>query len=217
MQPAQRGIAPQPDIACVRETLERRLGDQSEVAMRVFASLCSSVLALALTSSSASAQAVKQTEVINFPDPQNVVGSVEVTNLPDAGGVSRFQFVGFSETQVDAVSGVFAWTRACNADFSFNVRACSTQEVVETSMLLSVLPAGQAWVRPTPNADVNRDLATGISSSNLHCGAWRGNTGGILMNELGQFLGGNDCTIAHSVACCAPIEGVIGRPPPPIP
>ena len=30
----------------------------------------------------AGAQNVKQVEVTNFPDPQNVVGSVEVTNLP---------------------------------------------------------------------------------------------------------------------------------------
>ena len=55
------------------------------------ARLCSVSLLALLVSPATLAQGgpdPKQVEVINFPDPQNVTGSVEVTNLPEVQDVN---------------------------------------------------------------------------------------------------------------------------------
>ncbi|MCK5364515.1 MAG: hypothetical protein KAR22_16180, partial [Gammaproteobacteria bacterium] len=87
------------------------------------------------------AQPVKRVEVVNLPDPQNVTGSVEVTNLPavqdvnvtnaPAGPPSRFQLVGFTTAALPGDSGLFAFTLACQAEF-FGSRICTSREVFET-------------------------------------------------------------------------------------
>jgi len=104
----------------------------------------SAVVALVATlfAVQATGQMVKQVEVINFPDPQNVTGSVTVgnepltvqsgvdpvevsgqvavTNLPTCESPSRFQLVGFTSTTLDGSAGVFGFTKACQVEF----RAC---------------------------------------------------------------------------------------------
>ena len=83
--------------------------------------------------------ASQEVRVTNFPDPQNVAGTVEisnlptvqdvnvttpvevigavaVTNLPAPAGTSRFQLVGFSSTTVPGI-GFFTMTLACQQDF----------------------------------------------------------------------------------------------------
>ncbi len=94
--------------------------------MRLPLAVLAVVPALFAYSVTATAQPVKRVEVVNLPDPQNVTGSVEVTNLPavqdvnvtnaPAGPPSRFQLVGFTAATFTGDSGFFAFTLACQAE-----------------------------------------------------------------------------------------------------
>ena len=89
---------------------------------------------------------VEPVAVTNFPDPQNVTGSVEVTNLPDVQDVhvvnqqppapapasSRFQLVGFtSATYTGDMGGHFGVTQKCQLEFPGS-RMCTVKEVAAT-------------------------------------------------------------------------------------
>ena len=88
--------------------------------MRLMPAALAVVLTLITSPLTAIAQPIKQVEVINFPDPQNVTGSVEVSNLPSiqdvivtneplavtASAQSRFQLVGFSNNPVTGATAV---------------------------------------------------------------------------------------------------------------
>ena len=135
------------------------------------------ILALALAillAAPASAQSVgpvKPVRVINFPDPQNVVGTVAVSNLPSVQEVnvtndatnpvevvgavevtnlstssspSRFQLVGFTSVPYDGdMGGHFGVTLKCQIEFP-NSRMCSL-EVAATTAIPAGL-SGDAWV-----------------------------------------------------------------------
>ena len=109
--------------------------------MRLSLATLAVVPALFAYSVTATAQPVKRVEVVNLPDPQNVTGSVEVTNLPavqdvnvtnaPVGPPSRFQLVGFTTAALTGDSGLFAFTLACQAEF-VGSRICTSPEVFET-------------------------------------------------------------------------------------
>ena len=100
--------------------------------------LAALVVLAALLPLTAAAQSIKQDEVINFPDPQNVTGSVEVTNRPEVqdvnvvnappGGEPAAQkviaFVGVTEATTDGnAGGPFGLSGMCEAEFGSAARA----------------------------------------------------------------------------------------------
>jgi len=173
---------------------------------------------------SATAQPTKQVEVTNFPDPQTVtgtvevtndatnpvvvVGEVEVTNLPAASAPPRFQLVGFSTTPRTGDAGVLGMTLECQNDFSGS-RMCTSIEAMETVNVPSGL-SGDAWIRPVfqPSGVLNALDASGVSSggaTNLTCQGWSFSTvlGGMVVNANGSFASDRGCDFARPVACCA--------------
>jgi len=156
--------------------------------------------------------------VTNFPDPQTVTGSVEVTNLPDlGGGCSPFQLVGFTTATFTGGQGVLGFTTACQAEFPGS-RMCTSVEVMETTTLPSGLPAGEAWVRPVtpvglPGAVVDAS-GSEANADALSCGGWSqstSGTNGLVVDGSGRFrsttrspTGMEGCHVARAVACCAP-------------
>jgi hypothetical protein len=154
-----------------------------------------------------SAQTIKQVEVINFPDPQNVTGQVEVTNLPTCEAPARFQLVGFSSETFTGGQGVLGFTAACGAEFPGS-RMCTSVEAMETVRVPSGL-SGSAWIRPV-FVDVG-ELAVDVSGVHrshaveLTCDGWHANLlTGLLITAEGAFTY-DICTSAFSVACCAPV------------
>ena len=122
--------------------------------------------AAALVSLAPTAQGAPKTkpvEVVNFPDPQNVTGSVEVLNLPEVQDVnvvntpptvpaacSRFHLVGFTASRhTGDLGGVFGATAICQAEFGPEARFCNTEEAASTTDLPQ-FSAAVAWVQPTP-------------------------------------------------------------------
>ena len=81
--------------------------------MRLLTVLALAAVAALLASQlqATAASPTKAVEVSNFPDPQNVVGAVEVTNLP--GPPPRFQLVGFTATGLTGDAGVLGFTLEC--------------------------------------------------------------------------------------------------------
>lgn len=87
---------------------------------------------------------VRPVEVVNFPNPQNVAGTVNVGNLPViqqvAGQVevinlptpARFQLVGFSSASYDGYQGILTYTLACQADFP-DSRMCTSAEIMQST------------------------------------------------------------------------------------
>ena len=151
------------------------------------------ILAL-LTASGASARSdsdsdsdrrhrVKQVEVMNLPDTQEVSGTVEVTgsveltnppevqdvfvtNPTEGGRHTPFQLVGFTEATYQAGQTRFGFTRACQLEFP-NSRMCRFAEVIETVQIDSATGLiGEAWVSP----DLPDDNA--FTTPPPDCGQW---------------------------------------------
>ena len=179
--------------------------------MRLLLAALTVVSALFVSSLAATAQPIKQVEVTNFPDPQNVTGSVEVTNFPAAPTPSRFQLVGFTSDTFTGDTGVLGFTLACQQVFDGS-RMCMSTEVMETVTVPASL-TGAAWVRPmfvsffgAGTQNLAKD-ASGRTSLNgrLSCVGWEDeNAAGLRVDSHGAFSTSN-CTNAHSVACCAPV------------
>ncbi len=171
----------------------------------------------------AMAQAPKQVEVTNFPNPQNVAGSVEVSNLPAVqdvnvvGGASGdcpapFQLVGFTAATFTGGQGVLGFSRACQVEF-LGSRMCTSTEVMETTTIPSGL-TGEAWVRPSfsPVASgVDRTAldASGVSNDFqlFSCRGWNASdvsSFGLGVNATGGFRL-LTCITPQAVACCAPL------------
>lgn len=72
--------------------------------------------------------------VTNFPEVQEVMGSVEVSNLPGptGGACAPFQLVRFTRATFTGGEGVINFTRWCQAEFPGS-RMCSSVEVMETT------------------------------------------------------------------------------------
>ena len=173
---------------------------------------------------------IKQVEVTNFPDPQNVTGAVEVLNLPAVQDVnvvnappaptacaSRFQLVGFTSATYTGDTGVLGFTRGCQAEFGLS-RMCTSEEVVETVDVPNVATSDPAWVRPTfepvsagpGGISASRVVAdvSGIHADfprELSCEGWHSSGTGLAVDGDGRF-GKLSCTNApRPLACCAPV------------
>ena len=201
--------------------------------MRLLLAVLAVVLTLVASPPTAIAQPIKRVEVVNFPNPQNVTGSVEVSNLPSVQDVNvtneplavlspprpRIQLVGFTSGNLTSDTGVLGFTLACQAEFAES-RMCSSMEVLESVSVPSGLN-GTAWVRPsfTPvsisggsNTTVALD-ASGVqragapgSDGLLSCSGWSQSVtaSGLTLDANGRFVG-RPCNdaVGRSVACCA--------------
>ena len=184
--------------------------------MRLLLAILAVVTALFATSLAATAQSIKQVEVVYFPDPQNVTGSVEVTNFPAPAPPSRFQLVGFSTqnfTFFEGEGGILAMTTACQADFAGS-RVCTSVEIMDT-VSVPIGLSGTAWVRPlfVPIASDRISLAeaSGLvdvdTPRGFTCNGWSGgivNDRGLTVDATGRFAH-QFCGLVFSVACCAPV------------
>ena len=193
--------------------------------MRLLLAALTTVSALLAYSIPATAQSIKQVEVVNFPDPQNVTGSVEVSNLPSVQDVnvtneplavtastpSRFQLVGFSTNPLTGDAGVLGMTLECQND-SPGSRMCTSTEVMETVAVPASL-TGLAWVRPvhvpfvsTSSGSRAQDASGRTNLSGfLSCLGWSIFAAeGLIVDTDGSFSA-SSCSDVHSVACCAPV------------
>jgi hypothetical protein len=157
---------------------------------------------------------VKEVEVVNFPavqevsgavevtnddtNPVEIVGEVEVTNLPASSGPARFQLVGFTTaTYSGNLRGHFGATDKCQLEFA-DSRMCTEQEVRETTTIPSGL-VGDGWANPL------------LDSSSLNCVSWTEGshevqTGTIVLaNGTSESRGDHFCLQEKSIACCAPV------------
>lgn len=183
------------------------------------------LIALTLSLEALAEPPPRRVVVTNFPNPQNVAGAVEVTNLPAVqdvnvvntppSGSARFQLVGFTAAQFNGAQGVLGFTLACQQEFPRS-RMCSSLEILETTTVPSGL-VGDAWVRPSPEglggawSDVSG--AGPASPADLTCRGWSLATpmtqpGGLVVDAAGRFSVGTYptgpyCDTPHSVACCA--------------
>jgi len=147
--------------------------------------------------------------IVNWPETQDVSGTVSVDNLPavqaveivnwpQPAGTARFQLVGFTTTTMNGGSGVFTFTAACQAEFPGS-RMCTITEATRITEIPDLSNGTYlAW------ADTDEP---GFSSTES-CGGWgatyQGWTG-TAISELGRrhFV---LCEESWSVACCAPVE-----------
>ena len=164
------------------------------------------------------AQPARPVRVTNFPEVQEVTGSVEVTNLPGPGGAcAPFQLVGFTAATFTGGQGVLGFTRACQAEFPGS-RMCESQEILATTQLPSTL-SGNAWVQPSIVSEAAGAVvdASGAQQSAMEmtCFGWSHNlagAGGLLVDAAGRFTpsrhlppAGALCDTAHAVSCCAAV------------
>ena len=176
--------------------------------MRLLLAVLAAVVAL-FAYSAATAPPTPTVEVSNFPDPQNVTGSVEVTNFPPSSTPARFQLVGFSSMPVTGDVGVLGMTVECQKDFA-DSRMCTSVEVMETVNVPGGL-AGDAWVRPISqpfHTQVSGERSVdasgvGEETRRISCGGWRSvGLKGLMTDAAGRF-GFFSCNLAAAVACCA--------------
>jgi hypothetical protein len=178
---------------------------------------CTAIAALVAASFDGKAQSTKgptkPVAVVNFPDPQNVAGSVAVTNLPavqdvnvtnelvtvNAAPAARYQLVGFTTTALAGNAGVLGFTRACQNEFAGS-RMCTSLEVMESVILPDGL-SGEAWVRPhfviSTSTGVDASGIRGGVGIELTCRGWRS-----FVSSVNLASGG--CDTARAIACCAP-------------
>ncbi len=165
-------------------------------------------------------------EVVNFPNSQEVTGTVAVSNLPAVQDVNVvtpacpprpasaiFQLVGFTSQRLVGTAGVLAFTLACQSAFPGS-RMCSSEEIVQTVTVPSGLSGG-AWVRPTFQPIATQDdrgyaIAADISGlaafpTSLTCTGWSlPFYHGLSVTAAGQFST-SLCEESRAVACCAPV------------
>jgi len=161
--------------------------------------------------------------VTNFPNPQNVAGSVSVTNLPavqdvnvvnappQCGAAASFQLVGFTTATFTGGQGVLGLTSACQQQFAKS-RMCTSLEVMDTTAIPSGL-AGEAWVRPSfvaAGAGGVVDASGGAEgfARDSTCWGWSVGIGpgayGLDVDAAGRFRQVG-CDTPRAVACCASV------------
>jgi len=154
------------------------------------------------------------TYITNWPDTQNVAGSVSVDNLPalqqvevvnwpaPVVGAARFQLVGFTAATFDPSRGVFTYTAACQAEFPGS-RMCILSEAIKTTTLPTFgAGTGWAWIAP------GNPMMSTMGSEYGSCNGWtyvNCVVGGMALNRSGGYRR-QPCDSVLSVACCAPVE-----------
>ena len=155
---------------------------------------------------------VQPVNVLNFPDPQNVAGTVDVGNLPAvqqvAGTVAvsslpplpqpaRFHLVGFTAAELTGNQGVFTFTAACQLEYPGS-RMCMLSEAIKT-VVIPDLAAGTdiVWIEPGEGRSA-------ITSVDGNCEGWRAISSyrGMTIDKQGGFVA-RPCDFLYGVACCA--------------
>ncbi len=171
----------------------------------------SSVVAIEET---APVPSVTSVQVLNFPNPQNMAGTVNIGNLPlDANGNLRvsvpgprtFRFVGVTTHAV--TGGSFPYlSGVCASEFPGSRVAFS--EELRATLPPQAVPA-TAWIvfRPTilyPSIDTAYDGMGNWLPLNgnlvMSCGVW---ASGVVVVPDDSFRH-TPCSEAHAVACAAP-------------
>jgi hypothetical protein len=168
--------------------------------------------------------------IANFPNPQNVAGTVDVGNLPAVqevtgtvavanlpAGPQQFQFVGVTAATFTGDKGVGTFTVACQQDF-LGSRMCTSREILLTTDWPPQPPSFYvAWVQPTLVPFQSGSTGTGVqdisglNDGTLSCGGWFSLSRGLLLHsdpangKYGAFIV-EPCSTVASVTCCAPVE-----------
>jgi len=163
--------------------------------------------------------------VTNFPNPQNVTGSVTVTNLPavqdvhvvnaqppaQCGAPPSFQLVGFTRAVFTGdLGGPFGANQKCQAEFPGS-RICDYSEVRSTVIVPSGL-AGLAWLNLDGGQTQCQDWTNGVIGGGS--GPTRLASNGTLVVPIPgcvpactppQPSSPSFCSEQNSIACCAPL------------
>ena len=170
----------------------------------------------------ATAQPTKQVEVLNFPNPQNVAGSVEITNLPAVQDVNVVSgpsaaFLGFSSILLIGDHGFLHMNSLCVETFGAGAFMCPT-----TAFAMQPRPSGvsgEGWVQgvfvpANPSADVSGapagliEVVSGLAvpaAKYASCDGWRStDPSGLILRVTATFAGftQRDCDQLLPVACC---------------
>ncbi len=138
-------------------------------------------------------------------------GPIAVTEQCPASSPARFQLVGFTAATLPGDSGLFGFTRACQAEFPGS-RFCTLPDIFNTTTIPDLaVGTPLAWVEP----GLARSSASGDPTSR-NCIGWSSPTPshqGMVMSKSGQYdffipplPTPTDCGIPRSVSCCAPVE-----------
>ena len=174
--------------------------------------------------SAQAAPPVREVEVVNFPDPQNVAGEVEVTNLPEVQDVNvvngapsscevrRVQLVGFTSTAYTGnLGGVLGSTQKCQLDFPGS-RMCTQAEIQQTTDLPDSI-ADLAWMEPLSPSCQATLIIDGQEKANI---LWSCDELDVPCRRPDQALGQSfestgsssilrlSCSVEQPIACCAP-------------
>ena len=156
------------------------------------------VLFLALPLYTAPDKPPQEVAVSNFPDQQNVVGTVDVGNLPlDVDGhlliapERPFRFVGVTTERFDGAAGWGAMTRACFDEFP-GARMSFLEDYMRTLNPPELLE--RAWIQNNP-------ISTGDAAN---CNNWTSlaSQGAAVLLD-GSVRRAVDCTNEFPVACAA--------------
>lgn len=168
-----------------------------------------------------------QVEVVNFPDPQNVVGTVEVENFPEVQQISgtvevsnvpatpdQYLFVGVTSVTFSGNAGWLTLTRACQQEYP-DSRMAFYDELLYHPNPPSVPAAAWIQVRnlvfwAPKNAggasiwtNTGQDLQIGGDTVTCHSwSSWAASAVGTNVGTLGS-LGTAPCTVSLAVACAA--------------
>lgn len=150
--------------------------------------------------------------VVNFPNPQPVSGSVEISNLPAVQEVvitndslpvvcqpgPQVRFLGLTQATTTGGFGRFAMNGLCAAEFGSGARMCEWEEVQG----VTPQPAGEGWLNEAPVVRYgNCDFWTTNTTQGL--GATMSFNRMVQGREVSGTLAAF-CSTALSVSCCGP-------------
>lgn len=127
-------------------------------------------------------------------------------------------FVGYTTTTRSGQAGVLAFHQECTDAFGADARACTSADIIGTSVPPSFVDRNSAsnWVLPSFVQNIGNLVvdASGKSGSpaNLSCDGWNSqasNVTGLAMVDSGVQLGRfvlSTCNGLRNIACCAPVE-----------
>jgi len=145
----------------------------------------------------------------------NITGGeldVNVVSAAPCEAPLRYQFVGFSEQDVDGSWGVLFYTRMCQETYGPTARMCNSLELMETVAVPRHVGT-EGWVRPVFLGNGYSDVS-GIAASgpNLSCNGWLKKYDpwddpytGLKVSGDGHFFL-DLCYNQNSATCCAPVQ-----------